>query len=357
MDVESKLDLIRKTPTEEIIKEDELRELLLTNERPSHYIGFEISGLLHLGTLIVSGDKINDLCEAGVDCTVYLADWHSFINKKLGGNWDNIIKAAEYYEKAFKFYCPKAKIALGSKVYEGNDEYWKDLMRFASQVTLARTVRTLTIMGRSEKEELTLAQYFYPIMQAVDVWYIGKDIAHGGMDQRKIHVLCREIFPKLGWKKPIAIHHQLLPGLSEPPKIEGESKLDKVIAQKMSKSKPWTAIFIHDSYEEIKRKIRKAWCPESETEMNPILEIARLIIFRRKERLLIEREATHGGTIEVDSFEELVNLYKKGNLHPLDLKEAVAREINEVIDPIRRYFEIPENKKLVDMIKSFEITR
>jgi tyrosyl-tRNA synthetase len=357
MDIETKIDLIKRPPTEEIIQEDDLRELLSTNDKPSHYIGFEISGLLHLGTLIICGDKINDLCEAGINCTVYLADWHSFINKKLGGNWDNIIKASKYYEKAFRFYCPKANILLGSKFYEGNDEYWKDVMRFASQITYARTVRTLTIMGRSEKEELSMAQYFYPIMQAVDVKHIGKDIAHGGMDQRKIHVLCREVFPKLGWKKPIAIHHHLLPGLAEPPKINTKDKMEMVVAVKMSKSKPWTAIYIHDSEEEIRKKLRKAWCPERQVEMNPVLEIAKYIVFRRKESLIIERESKYGGTIEINSYKELEEKYSKGEIHPLDLKEAIARELNLILEPIRKYFEIPENKELVDTIKKFEITR
>ncbi|MDT7891744.1 MAG: tyrosine--tRNA ligase [Thermoproteota archaeon] len=357
MDIETKIDLIKRPPTEEIIQEDDLRELLSTNDKPSHYIGFEISGLLHLGTLIICGDKINDLCEAGINCTVYLADWHSFINKKLGGNWDSIIKASKYYEKAFRFYCPKANILLGSKFYEGNDEYWKDVMRFASQITYARTVRTLTIMGRSEKEELSMAQYFYPIMQAVDVKHIGKDIAHGGMDQRKIHVLCREVFPKLGWKKPIAIHHHLLPGLAEPPKINTKDKMEMVVAVKMSKSKPWTAIYIHDSEEEIRKKLRKAWCPERQVEMNPVLEIAKYIVFRRKESLIIERESKYGGTIEINSYKELEEKYSKGEIHPLDLKEAIARELNLILEPIRKYFEIPENKELVDTIKKFEITR
>ncbi len=357
MDLETKLELIKRLPTEEILLEEELRELLTTNENPSHYIGFEISGLLHLGTLIITGDKINDLCEAGINCTVYLADWHSFINKKLGGSWENILKAAEYYKKAFKFYCAKANILLGSKFYEENAEYWKDIMRFASKVTLARTVRTLTIMGRNEKEELSMAQYFYPIMQAVDVKYIGREIAHGGMDQRKIHVLCREIFPKLNWRKPIAIHHHLLPGLAEPPKIETEDKTERVAAAKMSKSKPWTAIFIHDSEEEIRRKLRKAWCPEKQVEMNPVLEIAKYIIFRRKQSLTIERETRYGGTIEVNSYEELEKMYVKGEIHPLDLKEAVAKEINSIIEPIRKFFESGENKKLVEIIKKFEITR
>ncbi|NHV06993.1 MAG: tyrosine--tRNA ligase [Thaumarchaeota archaeon] len=357
MDVETKLELIKRPPTEEIITEKELKELLETNEHPKHYIGFEISGLLHLGTLVVSGYKINDLAEAGVDVTVYLADWHSFINKKLGGNWDNILKAAKYFEEAFKFFCPKAKIVLGSDLYHNNDEYWKDIIRFSSNVTLNRVTRCLTIMGRTERELLNFAQYIYPPMQAVDIKYLGEDIPHGGMDQRKVHVLAREVYPKLGWKKPVALHHHLLMGLAEPPKVNSEDKIEQVVASKMSKSQPWTAIFIHDSEKQIREKLLKAWCPEKQAEMNPVLELAKYIIFHEKKEFLVERSDKYGGDIVFSSYEALEKEYIEGKLHPMDLKLSVAREISSIIDPIRRYFERPSNKKLLEVFQFSEVTR
>lgn len=357
MDIETKLDLIKKPPTEEIITEQELRELLQTNDHPHHYIGFEISGLLHLGTLVMCGYKINDFIKAGVKCRVFLADWHSFINNKLGGKWENILKAAKYFGEGFKFFCPKAEIVLGSEVYHNNDEYWKDLIRFSKHITIARNVRCLAIMGRSEKDKLDFAQYIYSPMQAVDVKYLGPDMPHGGMDQRKAHILAREVFPKLKWKKPVAVHHHLLSGLAKPPKIVGEDKLERVIAAKMSKSKPWTAIFIHDSEKEIKEKLDKAWCPPKQEEMNPVLDIVKHIIFREKRTFLVERNKKFGGTKEFESYEELLEEYKKGKLHPKDLKTNVAREVSEVISPIRKHFEKPSNKKLLEVFKETEITR
>ncbi len=354
MDVETKIELVKKIPTEEDLTEEDLRELFETNEHPEHYQGFEISGLLHLGTLIVSGIKINDFAKAGIRVKVFLADWHTFLNKKLGSDWERIIKASKYYEEAFKFFCPKVKVILGSELYLNNNEYWKDLVRFASLVTLPRLMRTLTIMGRSEKEKLYASQMIYSPMQAVDVKYLAQ-IAHGGSDQRKIHVLCREIFPKLGWEKPIAVHHHLLAGLEKPPEVE--SKLERVVAAKMSKSKPWTCIFIHDTYEQIKEKLKKAWCPEGIVEGNPVLEIAKYIIFRLKESFEIEREEKYGGSLEVHSYEELEDLYKAKQIHPLDLKENVARELDEILKPIREHFEKPRYKKLLEVFKEVEITR
>jgi len=357
MDLETKLELIKRPPTEEIITEEELRELLQTNEHPEHYIGFEISGLLHLGTLVLSGYKINDLVEAGARCKVFLADWHSFINNKLGGKWENIERAAKYFGEGFKFFCPKAKIVLGSEVYHNNDEYWKDVVRISKRITLARVTRCLTIMGRSEKEKLDFAQYIYPPLQCVDVKYLGSDLPHGGMDQRKAHVLCREAFPKLKWKVPIPIHHHLLMGLAKPPEVKSKEKIEKVIAAKMSKSKPWTCIFVHDTKEEIEDKLKKAWCPEKTVDSNPVLELAKYIIFRENESFEIEREEKYGGNVTFESYEKLEKTYREGKIHPQDLKLNVAREIDKIIKPIREYFEKPENKKLVELMKSFEVTR
>jgi tyrosyl-tRNA synthetase len=358
LDIETKIDLIKRPPTEEILVEEELRQLLQTNEHPGHYQGFEISGLLHLGNLIISGFKINDFLKAGIKCQVYLADWHSFINNKFGGDWDKILSASKYYAEAFKFFCPGAKIVVGSELYHNNDEYWRTLLRFSKHMTLSRTLRCMTIMGRSENEKLDLSQYFYPSMQAVDVKEIGADIPHGGMDQRKAHVLTREIFPKMGWTKPVAVHHHVLMGIAEPIKLETKDKLEQVIASKMSKSKPWTAIFIHDTDNHIKEKLLKAWCPEKQVDMNPVLDMAKHVVFHESKTFKMERPSKFGGTVEFESYQELEKAYEHGSLHPQDLKNAVAEEISKIISPIRRYFETnTQAKEHLETLKQAQVTR
>ena len=358
MDLEKKIELICRPPTEEVLTMEELRQLLETNEHPGHYIGFEISGLLHLGNFIVSGFKINDLLQAGVKCRVFLADWHSFINNKFGGDWDKILTATKYYEKAFKFFCPGVEVVVGSELYHHNDDYWRNLLRFSKHMTLSRTLRCMTIMGRSENEKLDLSQYFYPPLQATDIHEIGADIPQGGMDQRKAHILAREIFPKMGWKKPVAVHHHVLMGIAEPVKLETEDKLEQVIASKMSKSKPWTALFVHDSPEEIRGKLRKAWCPERQAEMNPILEIVKHVIFHENKALRIERPAKFGGTVEFCSFGEIEKAYVEGKLHPMDLKNGVAEDLVRILEPIRKYFETDrEAAECLDVVKQAKVTR
>ncbi len=340
MDIEGKVELAIKPPTLEVLTKEQLRELFETNSSPGHYIGLEISGLLHLGSLVVTGFKLRDLKEADVRVTVYLADWHSVINRKLGGDWNRIRKAAEYYAEAFKTFVPGVKTVLGSDLYRENDEYWKRVLEFSTHVSLARATRTLTIMGRSARENLDIAQFFYPSMQSVDIHELKADIAHAGIDQRKVHVLAREVYPKLGWVPPVALHHELLLGLSEPVRsgIDEDEREDLVVSSKMSKSHPESSIFIHDTPEQVASKIRKAWCPEGVVQLNPILQYVRLLVFHEKDEMIVERPRKFGGDIVFGSYQELEKAYLSKQLHPVDLKSAVAKEIDSIIAPLRQKF-------------------
>ena len=346
MDVTEKIAFITRDPTEEVVTSEELVNLFNTNSHPKHYIGLEISGFLHLGSLILAGFKINDFIKAGVKCSVFLADWHTFINDKLGGNLETIKKVSEYYADAFRLLCPGIEILQGSKLYDSRKEYWTELIQFAKHVSLSRAMRTLTIMGRTEKDKLDLAQMLYAPMQAVDIHAMDLDIVHSGMDQRKIHMLVREIFPKMKWKVPVAIHHRLLPGLAEPEPASGE---DGKISSKMSKSKPSSGIFIHDSDDEIRSKIKKSWCPEGIVENNPLLAISRHIILHEFKEILIERPTKFGGNITYTSYAQLELDFSQKKLHPTDLKSMVERYLINIISPLRERINLKE--ELLETIK------
>lgn len=344
MDVTEKIELILKDPTEEVITREELTNLLQTNNKPKHYVGIEISGFLHLGSLILTGFKINDFIKAGVKCTVFLADWHTFINNKLGGNWETISKVSKYYEDAFKLFCPGVEIVQGSELYESRKDYWSEVVQFSKHISLPRTMKTLTIMGRSEKEKLDLAQLFYPPMQAVDIHAMDLDIVHAGIDQRKIHMLVRDTFPKLKWKVPVAVHHKLLPGLSTP------VEQDEEVFSKMSKSDPKSGILIHDSDEEISSKINKAWCEEGNIEKNPLLEISRHVIFHEFDEMNVERSEKFGGNVTYTEYSQLELDFGAKKLHPSDLKRTVANYLVKIISPIRNKLKL--KKELFDAIKN-----
>ncbi len=334
MDVAEKIRLVTREPTEEVVTQEELLNLFNTNSHPKHYIGLEISGFMHLGSLILTGFKINDFIKAGVKCTVFLADWHTYLNNKLGGDWEKIRMVSKYYADAFKMFCPGVEIVEGSQLYESRRDYWLDLVKFAKNMSLERTMRSLTIMGRStEKDKIDLGQLFYPPMQAVDIHTMDLDIVHAGMDQRKIHMLVREIFPKMKWKVPVAVHHHILAGLGEP-ELASDSDSD-FVSSKMSKSKSASGIFVHDSDEEINSKFKKAWCPEGIIDKNPVLEISKHIIFHEFNEIVVERPAKFGGNVTYTSYQDLEGDFAEKKLHPSDLKATVSKYVTDIIRPIR----------------------
>jgi hypothetical protein len=98
---EKRIELITRSPAEETITQEELRNLLETNKHPIAYNGWEPSGMVHLGTGLLCAYKIKDLIEAGIKFKIYLATWHAWINNKLGGDMKLIKKAAEHFKHAW----------------------------------------------------------------------------------------------------------------------------------------------------------------------------------------------------------------------------------------------------------------
>ena len=371
MNVEERFKLIKEVG-EEIINEEELMDLLKAKEHPIAYDGFEPSGRIHIAQGLLRSINVNKLTKAGIKFKFWLADWFALMNNKLGGDLEKIKTVGEYFIEVWKacgMNLENVEFLWASE--NMNQEYWLNVIRIGRLNTVTRITRCAQIMGRSDKENLSAAQIFYPCMQATDIFHLKVDIAQLGMDQRKVNVLAREIAQKLKWKKPIAIHNHMLMGLINPldnvkkvaisnKKIlsKEELKVESAIAQKMSKSNPDSAIFMTDTEEEIKRKFKKAFCPEGEVENNPVLEYCKYIIFEKIDKFLVERPEKFGGNIEFNSYDELEKSFVAKDLHPMDLKTASARYINQLIDPVRKHFEEnAEAKALLEKVNTYITTR
>ena len=358
MDIEEKMGLIREVG-EEIVTEDELRELLETKDHPVAYDGFEPSGRIHIAQGILRAINVNKMTKAGCRFKMLVADWHGWANNKMGGDLEKIQTVGKYFVEVWKasgMDLDKVEFVWASDILK-NDEYWKKVMQVARHSTVQRILRCGQIMGRKEGEVQQASQILYPCMQTADIFELGADICQLGMDQRKVNMLARELGPKIGYWKPVVVSHHMLMGLSEPPKSDSNA-IERTIEIKMSKSKPDSAIFMDDSKEDIQRKLRKAYCPERQVENNPVLEYCKYIVFERFETLQIERPEKFGGDIEFPSYSELEKAYAEGKLHPLDLKNAVSEYINKLIEPVRLHFEKNSAaRKLLEEVKNLRVTR
>lgn len=368
VDVEQRAALIERNLAEFLTRE-ELLALLRAGVPLRHYIGFEISGKIHLGTGLMSMSKVRDFTEAGVQCTVFLADWHTWINDKLGGDRDLIHRVATgYFTEGFKasMKCvggdpSRLNFVLGSDLYTERPDYWATVIDVSKNTTLARMQRSISILGRAEGEQVDFAKLIYPAMQAADIFALGVHIAHAGMDQRKAHVVARDVALHVRGNplrdgdghvvKPLAAHHPLLMGLKKPPvwPIPEGGARDAFAAMKMSKSDPSSAVFVHDDPDEVRRKVMKAFCPPGETGFNPVLNWMEHIVFGLEGGpLRIERSEANGGPVSFDTYEELATAYADGSLHPMDAKATLADHLIDRLAPAREHFAQPEVRAMLE---------
>jgi len=357
MDVQTRVDLIKGVAEGgEIITEEELKKLLETNNHPIAYDGFEPSGLAHIPFGLLRAENLKSMLKAGVKFKLWLADYFAFINNKLGGNMNRIQMAGKYFIEVWKacgIDTKKVEIIWASDKMNGLP-YWDRVLTVAKETTLNRSLRATTIMGRKQGELQSTAQLFYPSMQVADIFELDVDICQLGLDQRRANILGREIAEKLRWKRPVAVHHHMIMGLQGLQK--GADEDETVMASKMSKSKPDTCIYMHDSEEDIKRKIGKAFCPEKIVEGNPLFDYLKFLIFKRYKSIKIERPKKFGGNLTAD-YDNLVKIYSGGKLHPMDLKNSVSFYLNEMINPVRKHFEKGKAKQMYEEIKKYAVTR
>ncbi|KAG2677256.1 hypothetical protein I3843_12G092400 [Carya illinoinensis] len=349
--LEEKYQIVRSVG-EECILDDELRNLLANKPEPICYDGFEPSGRMHIAQGVMKTINVNKLTSAGCRVKIWIADWFAQLNNKMGGDLKKIETVGRYLIEIWKavgmdLEGGKVEFLWSSKEINSRaHEYWPLVMDIARRNKLPRIIRCSQIMGRSEQDELTAAQILYPCMQCADIFFLKADICQLGMDQRKVNVLAREYCDDIKRKnKPIILSHHMLPGLQQ-----GQDK--------MSKSDPSSSIYMEDDEAEVNLKIKKAYCPPKIVEGNPCLEYVKYMVLPWFKEFVVERNADNGGCKTYKNFEELIADYESGELHPGDLKPALSKALNKILEPVREHFKKDSHAKdLLKRVKAYRITR
>ncbi|MEM3154928.1 MAG: tyrosine--tRNA ligase [Candidatus Woesearchaeota archaeon] len=326
MDIDERLALVKRN-TQEIITEDELKKLLKEKKHPVAYLGTSVTGMPHIG-YFVWATKMADFVRAGFKVKVLLADIHGALDKTP---WEMLEKRYKYYQlvipalfDAIGVDTKKVEIVKGSD-FQLNKEYMFDVLRMATYATVhdcTKAASEVVKMGESPK----LSGLIYPIMQCIDEEYLGADVQCGGLDQRKILVFARENLPKIGYRSRIEIMTPLIPGLTP--------------GGKMSSSERNSKIDLLDSEKVVNEKMNLAFCEPGVVENNGVLAFLKYVIMvhkhDRKEEFVVERPEKFGGSIVYKSYDAIEMDYVAKKLHPMDLKKAVAKEINKLLDKIRK---------------------
>lgn len=327
--------------TEDIMTNEELKQLLEEKEHPSAYIGLAPTGMIHLG-YFVPITKIGDLLKAGFQFKILLADIHAHLDDRKTP-FDLLAQRVEVYRLAMTSMLKAMKIDTSNLSFvKGSDfqlakEYTLDMYKLAALNTFDRCKRAASEVVRFG-DAPKLSGFIYPIMQALDEQYLDVDMQYGGVDQRKILAFARESMPKLDYKVRVELMTPMVPGLQ---------------GTKMSASDTKSKIDVIESPESIKKKLNKAFCPEGEVENNGVLAFMKHVIMIYKqdnnEKFIIERPEKFGGNAQYSNYEDLERDFVDKKLHPQDLKAALANELNILLEPVREAFR--DQKEL--LLKAF----
>jgi len=105
----------------------------------------------------------------------------------------------------------------------------------------------------------------------------------------------------------------------------------------MSSSDPKSKIDLTDGEKTIKDKINKAYCLEGDPDCG-IMEFLKYVIMTikhdKKEKFLVERPEKFGGNVSYNNYSEIEQDFVKKKLHPMDLKNALVKEISKLLSGI-----------------------
>jgi tyrosyl-tRNA synthetase len=311
----------------EAVTETEVRDLASDPEGKRAYVGYEPSGRLHLGHMLTA-NKLIDLQEAGMEVVVLLADVHAYLNGK--GTFEEIEATAEAMREQFLAYGldPERTEFVYGSTFQLEEAYLLDLHEMAVSATLNRAQRAMAELQSGETARVS--HVVYPLMQALDIEYLDLDLAVGGLDQRKVHMLAREELPELGYEARPAIHTPILADIGTG-------------VGKMSASEG-IEISLADSTDDLRERINDAFCPptrdpdpdaEGNDRENPVLQLFRYHVFPRFSSVTVERPDEYGGDVTYGSYEALAAAVESGDLHPMDAKGALVEHLDELMASAR----------------------
>ena len=313
--------------TAEVVTDAEIETLAADPDGKRAYVGYEPSGVLHIGHMLTA-NKLIDLQAAGFEVTVLLADVHAYLNDK--GSFASIRSTAERMRDQFIAYGldeSNTQFVLGSD-FQLDEDYTLDLHALELETTLARAERAMSEIKSGDS--VHVSQAVYPLMQALDIPYLGVDLAVGGVEQRKVHMLARDVLPSIDREPPTSLHTPLIADLTT-----GEGKMS---------SSAGVTISMEDDRDAITEKVNSAYCPPTadpeptddgiERE-NPVLQVFEYHVFPRFETVVVERPEEYGGDLEYEAYETLESDLESGELHPADAKGALAEYLDRLVAPGR----------------------
>uniref|UniRef100_A0AAQ6IL82 Tyrosine--tRNA ligase n=1 Tax=Anabas testudineus TaxID=64144 RepID=A0AAQ6IL82_ANATE len=321
---------------QEVLGEEKLKQVLQERELKVYW-GTATTGKPHVA-YFVPMSKIADFLKAGCEVTILFADLHAYLDN-MKAPWELLELRVKYYEQVIKAMLESIGVPLDRlKFVKGTDyqlsrEYTLDVYRLSSMVTEHDAKKAGAEVVKQVEHPL-LSGLLYPGLQALDEEYLKVDAQFGGVDQRKIFTLAEKYLPSLGYAKRAHLMNPMVPGLT---------------GTKMSSSEEESKIDLLDSKEDVKKKLKKAFCEPGNIQNNGVLSFVKHVLFPLRGEFCIKRDPKWGGDKIYTVFEDVEKDFAEELIHPGDLKASVEVALNQLLQPIRKKFELPELRKLTSL--------
>ncbi|KAM0901976.1 hypothetical protein ACQ4PT_019537 [Festuca glaucescens] len=344
------------------VNECELSLLLKDKIAPICYVWCDPSPWMHITQGILMTINVNKMIKAGCKVKILMADWFAQMDDKIGfiagGVLSKVHPIGLYNVETWKATGMDLDgvefVWLSDLISRNADEYWPlamDIARKSNPSAIKSWLRvysTINTRGHGSMNpyrmrDFTAAEIFYPCLQSAcilfqkqaDIWLLGQD-------QSGAHMLARNFCTHMAKEnKPIALFSNMPCNLLEHP-------------ERWAFDDPNWAIFMEDDEEDIISKISDGFCPPESAEGNPCLDYIKYIVLPRFGKFEVVQMGDNGGSKTFVNMEEFTSDYESGVLHPSDVKQALAKAINMMLQPVRDHFRsCAEAKRLVEEIEDF----
>ncbi|KAH7826931.1 putative tyrosyl-tRNA synthetase [Monocercomonoides exilis] len=330
----------------------ELEKLAASSESKIVFDIVEPNGSMSLPQAILKAHIMKILVQCGFKIVLYIGDWLAFLHKKHTGNLQSIQTIGKYYIEVWKAlgvpFGENIQIVWMKEAVGENPIYWEQMIDF-SQVFTAVKLKTVSQQMENLKENSLLASHIMsPCLSCANMFFTEThcacsssasasstesapsrrlaDVIQIGRDQEQITDLLKTYCTKKGIKQPIIVDQHMLLSLSNPKEV-------------MTKKTPASTIFVEETTDEIKKKMKKAFlAPDLEEPSGVIDLIFNLIIPIIGEFKIGEKN--------VKTMSELKEVVADGSVSLGAVKESVADAINFLLEPVHRHFSPDASEEL-----------
>jgi len=331
---EEQLRIIRRGAVEILIEDELLKKLersCNTNTPLKIKAGFDPTAPdIHIGHTVLL-EKMRQFQDLGHNVFFIIGDFTGMIGDPTGRSElrkplsrEEVLKNAETYkQQAFKILDPlKTRIKFNSEWLGAMNVL--DFARLGSMQTVARMLEREDFKKRFESQhDISILEFYYPLLQAYDSVVLRADVELGGTDQKFNLLMGRTMQKRMGVEEQAVITMPLLEGL------DGVNKMSKSLGN---------YIGITETPKEMFGKI---------------MSVSDKLMLRYYELL------SH---ISVDELNGLKDGIKGNSVHPMEAKKSLAFEIVEryhgrdaAIKAREEFENIFKDKGLPDEIPVFKL--